>query len=765
MGDLFLTLFNRSIAAGWLILAVLLLRLALKKAPKAVHCLLWLLVGVRLVCPVSIESALSLVPSTQIIQSTADGGSFRVSTGISAVNSVINPYLAEHYYEGVTVPLGLRERVTQICAWVWLIGAAALLLYSLASYLRLRRRVSTAVRLEGALWQCDQIASPFILGLFRPRIYLPFHLDGADLDYVVAHERTHLRRRDHWWKPLGFLILTVYWFNPLVWAAYVLLCRDIELACDEQVIRQLGIGSKAAYSQALLNCSVSRSSIAACPLTFGEVGVKQRVKNILNYKRPAFWVLLASLVACTAAAVCFLTDPVDLCRELYPGDRGFEDHVNYGVADCGNPYAALMAVIRDAEPLRTDDTSASYAPDLLDSFTIPGLAQVHGFFTLTANGRTVVDISYETEDGTEVVVEYAPDGGFYKLVARRPLRLRKQVSYTYAPQGRGDGPTAYTGGALLCQSALLSSLPVDAGDYADVTESGGVLTIRGQDGEAIFTGSLEDSKTYTRREFLALLGSSLLDEPEKLEDMVDQDVEAVLSRIYRQTGPDGDGTRFTILELTEKGGGTRLWLGQGSGGEVLIRIFELLDRAQVFPYQGSGLLWTYSDHLPLLPIRFDEALGAVQVSTDSGCFATPPAWDSQGYTVPDGADSLTLPPGATLYWAPASGGVLPEQAKLPFSCRLEDGTEISDSVKLRPVSEQVSIFGFRTCGLSMDWLGAASSQFHQCYLRAAASDGVCLISPSAAIPPGTAATEGAIPPLHPTLQGQWDGGVEDAPSP
>ena len=762
MEDLFLTLFNRSIAAGWLILAVLLLRLALKKAPKAVHCLLWLLVGVRLACPFSIESALSLVPSTQLIQSTADGGSFRVSTGIAAVNSVVNPYLANHYYEGVTVPLGLRERVTQVCAWVWLIGAASLLLYSLASYLLLRRRVSTAVRLRDGLWQSDQIASPFLLGFFRPRIYLPFGMDEAALSYVETHERAHIRRRDHWWKPLGFLILTVYWFNPLVWAAYVLLCRDIELACDEQVIRQLGADSKAAYSQALLNCSVSRSSIAACPLAFGEVGVKQRVKNILNYKRPAFWVLLASLVACTAAAVFFLTDPVDLCRDLYPGDRGFEDHVNYGVADCENPYAALMAALQDAEPLQADDASASYSPDLLDSFTIPDLAQVHDFFTLTANGRTVVDISYQTEDGTEVVVEYEPDGGFYKLVARRPLRLRKQVSYTYAPQGGGDGSTVYTGGALLCQSAALSFLPTDAGDYADVTESGGVLTIRGQDGESIFTGSLEDSKTYTRQEFLALLGTPLLGEPEKLEDMVGQDVEAVVSRVYRQTEPDGDGMRFTILELTEKGGGKRLWLGQGSGGEVPIRIFELLDRSQVFPYQGSGLLWTYSDHLPLLPIRFDEALGAVQVSTDSGCFAAPPAWDSQSYTVPDRADSLTLPPGATLYWAPASGGGLPERVKLSFSCRLEDGTEISDSVELRPVSDQVSLFGFRTCGLSMDWLGLFSSRLHQYCLHTDASNGVCLISPSATIHLGIATAERAIPPLHPTLRGQWDGKAEDA---
>ncbi len=719
MTAVFTALLDRSMAAGWLILAVLLLRLALKKAPKAVHCLLWLLVGVRLVSPISIESALSLIPSTQLIQPTASGSSFRVSTGISAVNSVVNPYLADHYYEGITVPLGLRERVTQVCAWVWLTGAAALLLYSLVSYLRLRRRVSTAVRLEGALWQCDQIASPFILGLFRPRIYLPFHLDGADLDYVVAHERTHLRRRDHWWKPLGFLILTVYWFHPLVWAAYVLLCRDIELACDEQVIRQLGTGSKAAYSHALLNCSVNRRSVAACPLAFGEVGVKQRVKNILNYKRPAFWVLLASLIACAAAAVCFLTDPVDLCRELYPGDRGFEDHVNYGVADCEDPYAALMAVLQDAEPLRADGTSASYSPDLLADFTIPGLAQVHDFFTLTADGRTVVDISYQTEDGTEVVVEYMPDGGFYKLAARRPLRLRKQVSYTYAPSSplpeQIDVPSPQvnpasssplldlTGGPLLWQSAALSSLFSDISAYS-FREADGVLTVRQTDGEdpdtPVYEAELTHRETYAPEALRKALPDDPINDPARL---LPEDLEEAELRHY------GDKD-VTIWELRRTGGKTELWLSQG-GPEGVWRIFALLDLGDIFPPGAAEALWTAGFDLgwTVLPVRFVGDFASVELTAQTGTISLTAPWEAEGTVL----TALTVKPGDTVYWdLSCLAAEEPENIVLSFAIDPPNGTAIRRSLSLRPASEYTGLCKFRTYGISVDWLPLYSSSPH-----------------------------------------------------
>ena len=184
-----------------------------------------------------------------------------------------------------------------------------LILYAAISALRLRLRVRTAVRLEGNVFQSEFVPSPFILGVLRPRIYLPFGLEPGAQDMVLAHERAHLKRGDQLWKPLGFLLLTAYWFNPVCWLAYVLFCRDIEAACDEKVVRELGESCKTAYSRALLQCSVPRRMITACPLAFGETGVKGRIKSVLNYKKPAFWVVLAAVFVSIAVAVCFLTDP------------------------------------------------------------------------------------------------------------------------------------------------------------------------------------------------------------------------------------------------------------------------------------------------------------------------------------------------------------------------------------------------------------------------------------------------------------------------
>ena len=307
----FLKLLNTSISASWLILVVIGLRLVLKKAPKSIHCLLWALVAVRLLMPFSIESDLSLVPSAQTVPEmylTLEGETRQYGTVLEAVgNSLYSPNAAPQP-TGASVD---RVQVQDLLLTLgWAVGVGILALYALVSYLRLRHKVAPAVKLRGNIWVCDYIDTPFILGLFRPRIYIPSNLAGEELVHVLNHERAHLKRRDHWWKPLGFLLLTVYWFNPLIWVAYILLCRDIEMACDEKVIRDLGVEEKKAYSAALLNCSVKRHMIAACPLAFGEVGVKTRVKSVLNYKKPAFWVIVIALVLSAVVAVCFLTDPV-----------------------------------------------------------------------------------------------------------------------------------------------------------------------------------------------------------------------------------------------------------------------------------------------------------------------------------------------------------------------------------------------------------------------------------------------------------------------
>lgn len=311
MTELFLKILNMSISATWLVLAVLLLRFLMKKAPKWCTVLLWSLVALRLLCPFSLESALSLIPSAQTIppdimlDSTPE-----IHTGVESINSAVNPMIADSFTPNPAVSANPLQIWLPVCASIWILGITLMTLYTLLTYLRLHRRVRMAIRAKDNIYLSEYVSSPFVLGIFRPRIYLPYHMDELDRFHVIAHERAHIRRKDHLWKPLGFLLLTIHWFNPVMWLSYILLCRDIELACDERVIRELGVQQRADYSQALLNCSIPHRAIAACPLAFGEVGVKERVKNVLRYRKPSFWIILISLILCTVAAVCFLTDPL-----------------------------------------------------------------------------------------------------------------------------------------------------------------------------------------------------------------------------------------------------------------------------------------------------------------------------------------------------------------------------------------------------------------------------------------------------------------------
>ena len=299
-----------SISASWLILAVLVFRLVLKKAPKWVNVLLWGIVAMRLLFPVSIESALSLLPSAETISPEimmdADP---TINTGISAINSVVNPVISQSFAPSPTASANPLQIWIPVLAIAWIGGAAGLLAYTAISYWRLCRKVSTAVLFRDNIFQSENVSSPFVLDIIKPKVYLPFKIDGQDMEHVVAHELAHIRRRDHWWKPLGFLLLTIHWFNPLMWLAYVLLCRDIELACDEKVIKKLDNEQRADYTQALLVCSVNRRMITACPLAFGEVSVKERVKSVMNYKKPACWIIVTAVIVCAVVAVCFLTNP------------------------------------------------------------------------------------------------------------------------------------------------------------------------------------------------------------------------------------------------------------------------------------------------------------------------------------------------------------------------------------------------------------------------------------------------------------------------
>lgn len=310
MDDVFLKLVNLSISASWLILAVLVLRVVLKKAPKWVMPLLWGVVALRLVCLFSIESALSLIPSaetipSEIVTETREPVLYEQAT----LDIVTNPTLPS----AAEVPVGVSRQQAQvdfnIYSVLWLAGMAALLVHALVSAGKLKRKLATAILLRDNIYESEFVDSPFVFGVVKPNIYLPLHMDEGTAAYVIAHERAHLARRDHWWKVLGYLVLALHWFNPLVWVAYILFCRDIELACDEKVVKGLDGAARADYSQALLSCAAPKRAVAACPLAFGEGNIKTRVKSALHYKKPAFWVAAAAVLAVVIMAVCFLTNP------------------------------------------------------------------------------------------------------------------------------------------------------------------------------------------------------------------------------------------------------------------------------------------------------------------------------------------------------------------------------------------------------------------------------------------------------------------------
>lgn len=311
MDAVFVKLLNMSIAAGWLILVVFLLRMLLKRLPKWLFCVLWAMVAVRLLCPVAVESSLSLIFSEETlrVEEVRYAKEPAIESGIPFLDNTLNPILGKILAPAPGASVNPLHTGMFLAGILWVVGLITLLIYMLAGFWRIRMMVREAVPLRKGIWLCDAVLSPFILGVIRPRIYLPSGIGEEQMKYVLAHEETHLKRGDHWWKLLGFGLLAVYWFHPLVWAAYILFCRDIELACDEKVIKDMNLDGKKAYSKALVDSSVHRRIIMVCPLSFGEVGAKERVKNIMRYKKPAFGRIAAAVMVCITVAVCFLTNP------------------------------------------------------------------------------------------------------------------------------------------------------------------------------------------------------------------------------------------------------------------------------------------------------------------------------------------------------------------------------------------------------------------------------------------------------------------------
>ena len=310
MDKIFILILNNALVAGWMILAVIAFRLLFKKAPKWMNCLLWGLVAIRLFIPFSIESIFSLIPSAKPIPADFEYAQIpQIDSGIQSINTVINPVLADNFAVKEVASINPIQIVIILFSYVWIIGVVGFMIYALVSFFLLKNRVRNSEPLDRGIMKCKSIDSPFILGIIKLCIYVPDGMDDEAYACVIEHEKTHIKRGDHIWKPLGFLLLSVYWFHPLCWLSYIMLCKDIEYACDEKVTKDKDKEWKANYCQVLLDCSSQRRMISACPVAFGEVSVKDRVKSVLNYKKPAFWMIFVSIFITVIVAVCFMTNP------------------------------------------------------------------------------------------------------------------------------------------------------------------------------------------------------------------------------------------------------------------------------------------------------------------------------------------------------------------------------------------------------------------------------------------------------------------------
>ncbi len=345
MSDFLLQLINCSIAAGWIVPIVLLLRFLLKGSPKQVSCLLWGIVGLRLLLPFSIESRFSLIPSAKTVDPGMFFGRIVVQSGIPALDLSANTYLATHYYESITVPVGFFDALLNRFFYIWLFGVLCFALYSLGSTLYLYWRTSVSLCLKENIYICDRIDTPFVLGMFRPKICLPSDLEGEQLEAVLRHEKAHLRRRDHIIKPLAYMLVIVHWFNPLLWLAFWFFSRDTELACDECAVQKMDVTARKSYSHVLLDFTVRRRKMLVSPLAFGEVGIKQRVRSVLLYRKPTVLMKIIALVLCILMSVCFLTSPL-------PGDRVLT------LPETGTSEALIMNAMHDS--LRSKANIESY---------------------------------------------------------------------------------------------------------------------------------------------------------------------------------------------------------------------------------------------------------------------------------------------------------------------------------------------------------------------------------------------------------------------
>lgn len=337
MYQVFTKLLNMSMSAGIFAIAVVILRVLLKKIPKKYICILWALVALRLICPSSISSSLSVFNLLHVgTDGTGQVEYFRYNGKAEKPKLVFDlPAMTkdDEAIDSMAVQGTTSDMFLPAVMYLWVAGTAIMLVLAIISYWKLKKEVAASIRCKENIYICDEIRSPFILGMVSPRIYLPSGMNEATRRNVIAHETAHLKRRDYWWKPLGYVLLSVYWYNPILWIAYILLCRDIEAACDERVVAGMDKATRVEYSEALLACAAHRRMITACPVAFGETDVKGRVKNVLKYKKPTFWIISVAIVACIVVAVCFLTNPSNNKRAAIDLEANLESFIHQCIMD------------------------------------------------------------------------------------------------------------------------------------------------------------------------------------------------------------------------------------------------------------------------------------------------------------------------------------------------------------------------------------------------------------------------------------------------
>lgn len=486
MSNAFQYVLSMSLAASMLVGAVMIFRLIFKKTPRYIMCIMWALVGLRLICPLTLESPLSLIPSSlsPSDNTVISGGLVDVQDKLPIENE--SPEIGQQpsiptvpkESDAVSAPQSPSTAVNntekksgidvlEVCSIVWLCGTAAMLAYAGISYTLIRRKVSASARVNKGIYECDSIDSPFILGIIFPKIYLPSELSEGR-EHVIAHERAHIRRLDHIWKPLGFLILSVYWFNPVIWLSYILLCRDIELACDEKVIAQLDKDGKREYSTVLLSCSIPRKMISACPLAFGETDVKQRIKSILSYKKPTLWLIIGAVAASLVITVCFTTFPTEKGVPFFSSRvRSVSaDNATLSLSDDGKLSFGISSKSRT--PLYLPANAMKLEAETEDGWqsvadAISEVTENADLFTLIENGN-----SYTVEGSLNPEVTLT-EGARYRLVT---------TAYRHYPTKGTAQPTniyvefAYASGEISTEKSYVYNLPTgentvefDPGDY------------------------------------------------------------------------------------------------------------------------------------------------------------------------------------------------------------------------------------------------------------------------------------------------------------